>query len=65
MEIPNKEERMRYLLSRSVVDLCETILRLEEENKMVKTYKRRLTMIKNISTEPEERSKPGRPRKED
>lgn len=60
-----QEERMRQLLSKPVVELCEIILRLEEENAKVKEYRKRLVQIRNLALDPEERRGKGRPKKED
>lgn len=45
--------------------LIELVIKLEEENKTTRELRKRLMQIRNIATPVEERSKPGRPRKED
>lgn len=60
-----QEERMRQLLSKPVVELCEMILRLEAENVKAKEYRKRLVQIRNLATPVEERRGKGRPKKED
>lgn len=59
------DERVRYLLSKPVTELVNMVIRLEEENKTTRELRKRLMQIRNIATPVEERSKPGRPRKED
>ena len=65
MDTEERNKRYQQLMTQPVNVLIETIIRLEEENKQTREYRRRLMQIRNIATPQEERRPIGRPKKED
>ena len=59
-----KKARVEYLYTRSVNELIEYIISLEEEVVEAKQIRARLIKIRNLALDPEERRAPGRPRKD-
>lgn len=53
------------LYSRSVRELVETIINMAEKEEEYRQLRRRMSQIRNLVLEPEERRAPGRPRKEE
>ena len=51
------------LLSRPVKELIEIIVEAQEELMEAKNLRRRLKQIENLCKDPEQRNKPGRPKK--
>ena len=60
-----KRARREVLYSKTINELVEYIISMEEEVLETKQYRARLMKIRNIVLEPEERRKPGRPHKDD
>lgn len=58
-------ERMKQLLNKSPLELCDIIIKQEEEIHKSKEYRTRLLKILNLATEPENRRQRGRPRKDE
>ena len=56
-------ERMQQLLAKPVVDLCQSIIDLEEENLKLREYKTRFFKIRNLVVPDNEKRKRGRPTK--
>ena len=54
-------ERMQQLLTKSVVDLCQCVIDLEEENLKLREYKTRFFKIRNLVVPDDEKRKRGRP----
>lgn len=65
MDTEARNKRREYLMTLPLNTLIELVIKLEEENKTTRELRKRLMQIRNIATPVEERSKPGRPRKED
>ena len=62
---PEQREAIRAnLFNKSVNELVETILDCYDELEEAKQIRRRFAQIKNLLKDPEERKKPGRPKKE-
>ena len=59
-----KQALRENLMGKSVRELIETILECYDELDEAKQIRRRFMQIKNLLKDPEERSKPGRPRKD-
>lgn len=59
------EERKMQLMQRSITELINYIIKLEDENREVKAYRKALNNIRNMVTPVDERRGRGRPRKED
>lgn len=51
------------LYNKSVRELVEMLIVAQEELEEAKQIRRRFSQIKNLLKDPEERSKPGRPKK--
>ena len=51
------------LFNRPVRELVEMLIEAREELEETKSLRKRLTQIRNLVLEPEERRRPGRPRK--
>ncbi len=51
------------LYNKSVRELVEMLLNAQEELEEAKQLRRRMMMIRNLVLEPDERRKPGRPKK--
>ena len=61
---PEKETAMRdVLMQKSVGELINIIISDQEELEEAKKLRRRITQIRNLALDPEERRKPGRPQK--
>lgn len=64
MMTPEKETALReYLLGKSVKELIDLIVAAQDELQEAKEIRRRLMQIRNLCLDPEQRAKPGRPRK--
>lgn len=62
---PEQREAIRAnLFNKSVNELVETILDCYDELEEAKRIRRRFKQIQNLLLDPEDRKKPGRPRKE-
>lgn len=62
---PEQREAIRAnLFNKSVNELVETILDCYDELEEAKRIRRRFKQIQNLLLDPEERKKPGRPKKE-
>lgn len=59
-----KQALRENLLGKSVRELIEMLIVAQEEIEEAKKVRRRFKQIKNLLKDPEERSKPGRPRKD-
>lgn len=57
-----KNEIRQVLYNKSVRELIEMIVVMQEEVEDAKKIRRRFMQIRNLVLEPAERSKPGRPR---
>ena len=60
-----KQTLRESLLSRPVKELIEIIVEAQEELMEAKSLRRRLKQIENLCKDPEQRNKPGRPKKLD
>lgn len=58
-----KQTLRESLLSRPVKELIEIIVEAQEELMEAKGLRRRLKQIENLCKDPEQRNKPGRPKK--
>ena len=58
-----KQALRETLLSRPVKELIEIIVEAQEELMEAKNLRRRLKQIENLCKDPEQRNKPGRPKK--
>ena len=62
---PEQKEALREnMYNKSVRELVETILDCYDELEEAKQIRRRFVQIKNLLKDPEDRNKPGRPRKD-
>lgn len=61
MTIEERQKRTAQLYAMPVNVLIELVIKLEEDNKAVRELRRRLNMIRNIATDPDERRGRGRP----
>ena len=59
-----KDALRENLYNKSVRELVETILDCYDELEEAKQIRRRFVQIKNLLKDPEDRNKPGRPRKD-
>ena len=59
-----KQARREYYYSKSIKELVEMLIEAEDELAEAKSYRTRLMKIRNLALQPEERNKPGRPKKE-
>lgn len=59
-----KDALRENLLGKSVRELIEMLIEAQEEIDEAKQIRRRFVQIKNLLKEPEDRNKPGRPRKD-
>ena len=60
-----KNARREYYYSKSIKELVEMLIEAEDELTEARSLRRRLIQIRNLALDPEERSKPGRPRKDE
>lgn len=58
-----KQELRESLMNRPVRELIEIIVQAQEELIEAKSLRRRLKQIENLCKDPEQRNKPGRPKK--
>lgn len=59
-----KDALRENLLGKSVMELIEMLIQAQEEIEEAKQIRRRFAQIQNLLKDPDQRSKPGRPRKE-
>ena len=57
-----KNARRGTLYTKSIRELVDYIIQLEEENQEAKDLRRRFMQVRNLVLEPNERRSPGRPR---
>jgi len=63
---PEQREALRLnLYNKSVRELVDTIMDSYDELEEAKQIRRRFKQIQNLLTDPEQRAKPGRPRKKE
>lgn len=60
----DNNERMQQLLGKTVGELCQMVISLEDENIKLKGYRTKLIKIRNLVVPEEEKRKQGRPRKD-
>ena len=62
---PEQKDALREnLLSKSVRELIEMLIQAQDEIDEAKQIRRRFAQIQNLLKDPDQRSKPGRPRKD-
>ena len=62
---PEQKDALREnLLGKSVRELIEMLIQAQEEIEEAKQIRRRFAQIQNLLKDPDQRSKPGRPRKD-
>ena len=65
MENEERQNRYKQLMNQPVNTLIELIIKLEDDGKETREYRKRLMAIRNLATPPEERRCKGRPKKEE
>lgn len=65
MENEERQNRYKQLMNQPVNTLIELIIKLEDDVKETREYRKRLMAIRNLATPPEERRGKGRPKKDE
>lgn len=65
MENEERQNRYKQLMNQPVNTLIELIIKLEDDVKETREYRKRMMAIRNLATPPEERRGKVRPKKEE